>query len=147
MARFARPGDGFDPTKAFIDSLAPPLAERIAGVPASELVDRAELLLRHVRGHTVIAQLAHEVFGVVTFVGSQRHPLPPKRWFHSRRSLRKAHGPPTRSCSTPPASSHAPALKITVSAGAHAALTICERSVLARFFKGGNGNRGILAFY
>lgn len=68
---FAQTAHGFQPTEAFLDPFALPLADSVALMAGGPTVDRtAGALTRHMRCDTQVTATFHEVAGVVAFVGT-----------------------------------------------------------------------------
>src|SRR4051794_27141173 len=78
MRHLAQAGHGLGPTEGFLDALADALRDCVTGMPGGAAVDRRAppaLVLRDMRGERALAQLPHEVGGVVGLVGTQRDRL------------------------------------------------------------------------
>src|SRR5208337_3943983 len=74
MSGLAQPADGLDPTEDLFDSFALDLTGGIARMASGAAVDSAVHFARYVRSDSIRAQLAHQLFLIVTLVGAQRDP-------------------------------------------------------------------------
>src|ERR1700733_1511438 len=77
MPHLAQERYRFQPSEAFLDSLAFHLTDPITGMPRRSSVDRTAagptLVLRHLRCHSQIPALGHEVPGVISLIGTYCH--------------------------------------------------------------------------
>src|SRR6266851_8327276 len=77
MAHFPQQGDGLQPTEAFFDPLPLLLAPTIASKMRGSSVNRAPAppsqILRHMRRHSQMTTLGHEIPCVEAFVASHRY--------------------------------------------------------------------------
>src|ERR1700687_449038 len=79
MPGLAQSRDGLDPAEDLLDSLAFSLTDPVALVARGAFIDGARaplmLVLRYVRCHRRLPQLAHEISRVVILVAAQRYAL------------------------------------------------------------------------
>lgn len=98
MSSLAQQSYGLQPTENLFHSFAFPLTDFITRMAGRSLIDGAAaasfLVLRYVRRHSSLPQVADESLRVISFVGRQRHPLGSFTQQHQRRfAFRRAAGP------------------------------------------------------
>src|ERR1700730_8404024 len=76
MARLAQPGDRFEPAEDLLDAFTLLLADQIAGMTSSPLINDSSGFARKVGGDPVVTQRRNKFLAVVALVCAQRDALP-----------------------------------------------------------------------
>src|SRR5271169_5138944 len=71
MARFAQPGDRFEPAEDLLDAFALLLAKQIAGMTSGPLINDSSGFASKVRGDLMVPQRFNKFLAVVAFVGAE----------------------------------------------------------------------------
>ncbi len=64
MARLAQPGDGFEPAEDLLDAFTLLLANQIAGMTSSPLINDSSGFASKVRGHLMVTQRRNKFLAV-----------------------------------------------------------------------------------